>query len=55
MALSTNSSTLDTLSQEEISRRVWEGANHGLRINGVLVAEFWSVQEDFLFNRVQIR
>ena len=41
--------------EREFIYRVWEGANHGLRVNGILVAEFWSVQEDFLFQRVGVR
>jgi uncharacterized protein len=35
--------------------RVWEGATHGLRVNGQRVPEFWSTQDDFLFQTVGVR
>jgi pimeloyl-ACP methyl ester carboxylesterase len=37
------------------SYRVWEGADHGLRVNGRTVGEFWAVQNDFLFDDVALR
>ena len=39
----------------DFTYRVWEGANHGLTVGGILVAEFWSTQEDFLFGRVGVQ
>ena len=35
--------------------RLWPGANHGMRVNGEMVSEYWSSQDDFLFDRVGVR
>lgn len=37
---------------KDFTYHVWEGADHGLRVNGQRVPGFWSVQYDFLFQRV---
>lgn len=40
---------------KDFSYRVWPGANHGMRVNGSVVDEYWSFQEEFLFERVGVR
>ena len=40
---------------KDFTYRVWEGADHGLRVNGQRVPGFWSVQRDFLFQRVGVQ
>ena len=39
----------------DFTYRVWQGADHGLRVNGQRVPGFWSVQHDFLFQRVGVK
>jgi uncharacterized protein len=37
------------------SYRIWEGASHGLRLNGQRVPDFWDAQDAFLFGAAGVR